>query len=158
MRLPLVLKKLAGDRRGTSVVELALLLPFLTLLTVGIVDLSNGIATRMQLSQAVNRTLEMAAGHDLTADKDESEVDFDYLKEEAARAADVDIDNVTLETWLECNGVEQDDYESTCDAGEVIARYLQIRIDTVFDPTFNIGPLGGEEGVPLFAEAALRIQ
>lgn len=151
---------LCRDRRGTSVVELALLLPFLTLLMVGIIDLSNGVATRFMLSQAVDRTLEMAAGHNFVADKDDSEVQYDFLKQEAAVAAGVETEDVTLTTWLECNGAKQPDYYGSCSSGESIARYLQIRIDADFDPMFDIGPLsrGGDGPVPLFAEAAVRIQ
>lgn len=149
---------LLRDRRGTSVVELALFLPFVALLLVGIVDLSNGVAARLMLSQAVNRTLEMAASHSLVADKDASEVDYDFLRTEAAAAAGVAEENVTLTTWLECDGERQDDYSGSCSSGETIARYLRIRIDSSFDPSFDVGPLGGYGPVPLFAEAAMRIQ
>lgn len=149
---------LLRDRRGASVVELALLLPFLTLLMVGMIDLSNGVTARFMLSQAVNRTLEMAAGHHFLADKDDDEVQYDFLKTEAADAAGVDTENVTLTTWLECDGVKQADYDGTCPADESIARYLQIRIDTVYSPMFSIGPLGDQGFIPMFAEAAVRIQ
>jgi Flp pilus assembly protein TadG len=154
------LRRLRRDERGTSVVELALILPFLTALTVGVIDLSNGISMRFNLHQSVHRTLELAASRTLTLDQETQEYDFDFLIEEAAAAANVEPEAVTLSKWLECDGVEQDETEfyGQCPIGETSARYIQVRIDKVYTPTFPIGVVGGGGDIPLFAEAAVRIQ
>lgn len=165
-----LLARLSRDQRGVSAVELALFIPVLTLMTAGIVDLSKGISARFALTQAVNGTLEMAANRPIVTrtDDDGNDITFDFLRQEAATAANVPIGNVTLQAWLECDGVEADDYSDTCGEDEVIARYLQLRIDTEYEPMFDFGALGraseyaeivGDTHViPIFAVAAVRIQ
>lgn len=153
---PTLLRALGRDERGTSVVELALMLPFLILLTVGIVDLSNGIGAQFGLNKAVHRTLELATANTLATNKDASEVDYGYLVAETAKAAQVPEDQVTLTKWLECDGARQTDFEGSCDSGEYIARYVQIQVYKIFSPTFSIGPVG--EALILSADAAVRVQ
>ena len=160
-----LLARLHRDERGAGVVELAILLPVLALMTTGIVDLSNGLSERLRLHRAVHQTLEIAAAHRIRVDPNASQPNYDFLAAEAATAADVPEDQVTLTKWLECDGVEQPDFYDDCDAGQAIARYVQIRIDNDFKPMFDYGPLGRASGyaaadgtVPLFAEAAVRVQ
>src|SRR3546814_5452824 len=62
------------DQRGTSIVELALFMPFMIMLIVGIIDLSNGIAMQFGLNKAVNRTLELATANSVVTNKNASEV------------------------------------------------------------------------------------
>lgn len=158
------LRMLGRDERGASLVEFALFAPILGLMTMGITDLSRGISERLKLTQAVNRVIEIAASRPLPADQDADEVDYDFLKDEAAAAADVPVDQVTLTKWLECDGVEQDDFAGSCGSTDPIARYIQIRIDTLYEPTFFAGPVATMAGanddgaLPIFAEAAVRIQ
>lgn len=160
-----LLGRLGRDERGTSVVELAVILPVLALMTTGIVDLSNGISTRLGLHRAVHETLEMAAAHRVRLGTNATETNYDFLKAAAAKAANVPEDNVIMSNWLECDGVEQPDFYGNCAPDQTIARYVQIHIDTKFKPTFDYGPLGRASGfadadgtIPLFAEAAVRIQ
>lgn len=177
------LSALHGDQRGTSVVELAIIAPFLSLLTMGIVDLSNGYSRRLQLTEAVSRTLEKLAAQDFEvpadADLEDEEDEFEYLREDAAEAAGggVTKEDVSVTKWLECDGVEQASFDSTCppDASRpeceaanadpalgclpVMARYIQIRIDTSYRPTFSSVVSPQADGTfPLSAEAAVRIQ
>lgn len=156
-RLPLV-KRLSQSERGTSIVELGLFLPFLIVLIVSMVDLGMGLSTRMQLQKAVNSTLEMASSRGFSAAEDPQEVDYDFLVPEAAAAAGVEEDAVTLSKWLECDGAAQDEYDSSCGEDETIARYLELRIETTYEPIFDIGVVGSQGSIPLFAEAAVRIQ
>ncbi len=154
-RLPLF-RRLGRHERGTSIVELALLLPFLIMLMVGIIDLSNGIAARFGLQKAVQRTLELAAANSVATDKNASEVDYGYLVTEAAKAAEVPEENVTLTKWLECDGAKQSDFEGTCASDEYFARYVEIEVEKIFSPSLSIGPIGDE--VTLSAQAAVRVQ
>jgi hypothetical protein len=112
---------------------------------------------RLDLHKAVHGGLELAASTTHTTDKDASEVDYSYLKTEVAAAANVEEDAVTLSPWLECDGVEQPDYEGTCPEGEALSRYLQLRVEKTYSPMFRIGPVGPSD-VALFAEAAVRVQ
>ena len=157
-RLLLLKQRLSLSERGTSIVELGLFMPFLIVLIVGMIDLGMGISTRMQLQKAVNSTLEMASSRGFSADEDPEEVDYDFLKDEAAAAAGVDLEAVTLSKWLECDGAAQEDFDGTCAEEETIARYLELRIEKTYEPIFDIGVVGSQGSIPLFAEAAVRIQ
>ena len=158
------LQSLRKDERGTSVVEFAMFAPFLGFIAMGIADLSRGFSERMALSQAVNRTIEIASSRSLRGDQDSDEVDYSFLKQQAADAAGVPLDQVTLTKWLECDGVEQPEFEGACAQDQLIARYLKLRVDSVYDPIFSFGPVAtlshanSDGTLPIFAEAAVRIQ
>src|SRR5688500_450649 len=115
MRRPLILKRLRGDERGVSVIELGLVAPVVALFIAGIIDLSQGLAQRFQMQQAVNRTLELVLSHPPEADADENEVDYSFIAAEAAAVAGVEEDQVTITTWLQCNDERMDDYTANCD-------------------------------------------
>lgn len=167
---------LATEERGTSIVELAIIAPFLSMLTMGIIDISNGYARRLELTEAVSRTIEKVAAKNFEIPSNADEPDFTYIKEDAAEAAGVSQADVTVTRWLECDGVEQPDFEGTCPADTrpecqvaspdpalgctpVMARYIQIRVDSSFRPEFSSILAPGPDGTyPLFAEAAVRIQ
>ena len=143
---------LARDERGTSLIEFGFLAPFLALLTMGVIDLSRGIAERFATQQAVNRSLELVQARPGVADADDDDVDYSYVRTAAAAAAGVPENQVTLTRWLECDGVEQASVTGTCADGEDIARYLRVRIDKDFEGEFYFGT------IPMRASGALRTQ
>lgn len=151
-------RRIGRDESGTSIVELGLFLPFMMVLIVGMVDLGMGISSRLALQKAVDRTLALASTHTFEADEDPQDVDYDFLIADAAAAAGVEEDNVFLDKWLECDGVEQPEYEGTCAEDEAIARYIQLRAEKNYTPMFGLSLAGGAGSIPLFAEAALRVQ
>ena len=153
--IPRFLRPLARDQKGVSVIEMAFLAPILAAFTVGIADLGRGFAERFALQQSIHRTLEMA--HQAGA----VDGDYDYLIAEAASAAGVPADDVTLGEWLECNGVRQTDFDGSCPNGEQIARYISLRIDCTYNPMFSGLPFitrNADGSVPMSAQASLRIQ
>lgn len=143
---------LARDERGTSLIEFGFLLPFLALLTMGIIDLSRGLAERFTIQQAVNRGLELVQARPAYADADSGEVDYGFVKTEVAAAAGVGEDKVTLTRWLECDGGEPKDVESTCADGEDVARYLRVRVTKNFTGEFYF------DTIPMAASGTLRTQ
>ena len=147
------IRALASDVRGTSLVEFAAAAPVFALLVVGIGDISRGFSERLALQQAANRTLELA--HLGTRDPN-----FDYLVPEAATAAGVPQSQVSLVSWLECNGTRKA-FDATCADEEEIARYITLRINSTFRPSFGSIAYPGalpDGRVPLVAEASLRVQ
>src|SRR5687767_6083444 len=90
------LRRLARDARGSSVVEFALAAPVLGLVVVGIADYGRGFSQRFALETAAHRTLERAA-------VGTTNTDYSFLRQEAATAAGVPIDDVTFDNWLECH-------------------------------------------------------
>lgn len=153
--VPRFLRPLAVDRKGVSVIEMAFLAPILAAFTVGIADLGRGFAERFALQQSIHRTLEMA--------HQAGPVDgtYDYLIPEAAGAANVPTQDVTLDQWLECDGVRQAEFDGTCANTQQIARYIELRIDCTYNPMFSGIPFvtrNPDGSVPMSAEASLRIQ
>jgi Flp pilus assembly pilin Flp len=151
MRLHLF--RLARDERGTSLIEFGFLAPFLALLTMGVIDLSRGIAERFELQQAVSRSLELVQARPAVAGADEDDVNYDFVVEEAIAASGVeDEDQVKLTRWLECNGVDKGDVNGKCADGEDAARYLRVRITKDFEGEFYFGK------IPMAASGAIRTQ
>jgi Flp pilus assembly protein TadG len=159
---------LARDERGASLVELALLAPFLGTLMLGMVDLGQGLSARHDLQQAVNHAIELALAREAVAD-DEGIPSYEFLRDAAAEAAGVPLGSVVLTKWRECNGVVQTTYDAVCppDADgnpQEVARYVRIRIASTYTPSFRYGPIGmssaanADGTVPMAAEAAVRIQ
>lgn len=146
------LRLLSRDERGTSLVEFGFLAPFLGLLAMGVIDLSRGLAERFQLQQAVSRSLELVQARPAVVGDDAADLDYTFVKVEAASAAGVPQSQVTLTRWLECNGVEQPSVTGTCPAGQDVARYLRVRIAKNFQGEFYF------QTIPMSASGALRTQ
>ena len=156
------LLRLGRDERGASVVELALVAPFLATLTIGMVDLSNAYGEKLQVEQAAQRAIEKAMQGDKETDL------YNTLKAEAADAADVDEDNVEARYWVECDGVSlnsdpatmEEDFEDVCEDGEYMTRHVNVRIEKSFTPMFNMSWAGANaDGTfTLSGEAGIRVQ
>lgn len=146
------LRNVAGDERGVSVVELGLVAPVVALFIAGIIDLSMGLAQRFALQQAVNRSLELVLVRGLEEAIGEDEVDYSHIVAQAADAADVDEDDVTVDLWMQCNATRMDNYDDSCPDGEDEARYFSLRVDKPFSGNFFVGE------IDMFATGVLRIQ
>lgn len=156
------LSHLIRDERGTSLIEMALVMPFLASLLVGMVDLSRGYSAKLQLEQAAQRSIEKA----MNGDKETGF--FQTLKNEAVAAAGVNQNAVTVRFWLECDGVSQNsnpatmvaDYGEKCDDDIPYARYVNVRIEKAYSPMFSVKFLGANpDGTfTLTGEAGIRVQ
>lgn len=148
-----LLPALARDERGTSLIEFGFLAPFLALLTMGVIDLSRGIAERFALQQAINRGLELVQARPAYADATSGDVDYSFVKTEVAAAAEVkDPAQVTLTRWLECDGGDPKAVTDTCEDGQDVARYLRVRVTKTFIGEFYY------KTIPLAASGTLRTQ
>ena len=147
-----LLPALARDERGTSLIEFGFLVPFLALLTMGVIDLSRGLAERFALQQAVNRGLELVQARPPLVAADDDDVDYGYVTTEVATAAGVPASQVTLTRWLECDGADSGDVNGTCEAGQDTARYLRVRVTKNFNAEFYY------DSIPMAASGTLRTQ
>ncbi len=148
-RLKSVASSLAAHDRGASLIEFTLLAPFLSLLLVGIADYSRGFAERFALESAAHRTLERAG-------VGSTQPDYSFLRQEAATAANVPLADVTLDNWLECGGTRLATYDTPCEDGKQVARYIYVKIERDFQMTMNWP--GHSRTVRLFGDAAVRVQ
>jgi Flp pilus assembly protein TadG len=132
-----ILRKLKSDERGTSLIEMALATPLFAAFLTGMVDLSRAYSEKLQLEQAAQRAIERVMNRQMSSSS------YNTLKTEAATAADVSEDAVTVDYWLECNGVRQGDgtpgdgYDDTCTDGELYSRYLSVEVEKDFLPIFG---------------------
>jgi Flp pilus assembly pilin Flp len=176
--LLLAFRAVRRDERGAGLVELALIAPMLAVLTVGIVDLTQGVTRRMQLHDAAHRTLEKVAARNFKLDlKSDGEPDTVLIEAEAEAAAGPG-SKATVYSWLECDGEEQPKFSSKCPPLEnpdpgctdpsppvgancepILARYIRITVESSFRPTFGTFVAPEKDGTfPLWAEAAVRVQ
>jgi Flp pilus assembly protein TadG len=146
------LLNVARDQRGTSLIEFGFLAPFLALLTMGVIDLSRGLAERFAIQQAVNRGLELVQARPVYASATSDDVDYTFVKTEVASAAGVPAAQVTLTRWLECNGSGTFAVNATCAPGQDSARYLKVRVTKNFTGEFYY------ESIPMAASGTLRTQ
>lgn len=152
MKLRNLLRRLARDRRGASVTELALAAPLFALFAAGIIDFGEGLSERFSLQQSVNRTLELLQAGPVEGDAESNEVGYDFLVTEAASAAGVPESSVTMRQWLECDNAPQPEFGGDCEVGQETARYIQLSIDKLHEGRFFFG------GRTMTASAAVRIQ
>lgn len=153
--------RLARDERGASIIEMALLLPVLSTLVVGVVDISRAYSQKLILEQAAYRAVEKVQQYQAT------ESTYDTLKNEVVAATtdagftDVTASNVTIDYWLECDGVRQADYDSSCSTTAGTARWITVDVTHSFTPMFASSrwPGSNADGTyTLHGRAGLRTQ
>ncbi|MHA6332821.1 TadE/TadG family type IV pilus assembly protein [Qipengyuania sp. CAU 1752] len=125
-----IMNSLAVDTRGTSVVEFALVAPFMLALFCGMVDLSLGFSTKVKTQQAAARAIEFAT------QAGANDTNRDAMASQAAVAASVQRAQVRTNLWMECSGVKQFTYEDVCLEGQETARYAAVEVDNFYRPMF----------------------
>lgn len=155
------LKSLRRDQRGTSIIELALMLPVLATVVIGVADVSRAYSQKLLLEQAAYRSIEKVQQYY------SSESTYNTLQDDAISAAndagfsDVTSSNVTVDYWLECNGLRQSTYDTSCSTGPATARFISVDITHRFTPMFASSrwPGSNSDGsYTLHGRARLRTQ
>lgn len=144
--------ELRSDTRGVAFVEFGLFVPILALMVTAIIDLSQGLSTRFTMQQAVNRSLELLLVRTPAAGANDTDVDYTFIRQEAATAAGVPLTQVALTRYLMCDNARMSSYTGVCADGEETARYVSLRVDKSFTGTFYLGT------VALSATGSMRIQ
>ena len=155
----MAMANLLRNERGSSVIEMALTAPFLAALLIGMVEISRGYSAKLQLEQAAQRTIEKVVQQRTVV------TDYTQHKAEAAEAAGVAIDAVTVNSWLECSTDgqtwRQTEFSGTCNTGETYyARYVEVHIVKTYDPLFGTRFAGANaDGTyTLHGVAGVRVQ
>lgn len=155
------LKSLRRDEGGASIVEIALILPVFSTVVIGVTDITRAYSQKLMLEQAAYRAIEKVQQYQAT------ESTYNTLQNEAVAAAnsagfsDVTTSNVTIDYWLECSGVRQTNYDSTCSSLPITARYISIDVTHKFTPMFASSrwPGSNADGTyTLHGRAGLRTQ
>lgn len=125
--------ELRRDEGGAAIIEMALAAPMLALLLVGMVDMSRGYSTKLQLEQVAQRTVERIQNTDY------AESQKTTLQAEAASVAGVPTSAVAVDSWLECNNSGgRLAFTASCpNENDPFARYVEITIQKTYTPMFR---------------------
>jgi Flp pilus assembly protein TadG len=157
----MIFRDLKGDDRGAAIIEMALLLPVMSTLVIGVADISRAYSQKLILEQAAYRAVEKVQQYQ------SSESTYTTLQNEVVAAAtdagftDVTTNNVTIDYWLECDGVRQTTYDSSCSTTSATARWISIDVTHNFTPMFASShwPGSNSDGTyTLHGRAGLRTQ
>lgn len=151
------LASLGRDERGAAIIEMAIVAPVLALLTIGVVDMSNGFATKLKLEQAAQRAIEKVMQ---TTGNGTSE---EIIIAEAANQAEVPIENVTVAYRLECNGTVESDPNGECTGTAKTSKWVTVNVTDKYKPLFALNKfkfsgLESDGTYHISAKAGMRIQ
>ena len=153
-----LVQRLVRDEGGASLIELALIMPFFASMVIGVVDLSRAYSAKLQLEQAAYRAIEKVQQYQASEDT------YSTLSSEAttaATAAGFSNPTVVIDYWLECDGVRQASYDSTCATAGQTARWVKVDISGRFTPLFSSRhwPGANSDGTfTLHGKAGIRTQ
>ncbi|MCJ8190268.1 TadE/TadG family type IV pilus assembly protein [Sphingomicrobium aestuariivivum] len=171
-------RKLIDNREGSATIELALVSPVMALMVVGVVDLSMAYSRKLAIEQGAQRAIEKVMQTTTT------ETVHGTLGKEAAAAAEVNEDQVSVKYMLECDGTETDitskvdTVQASIDAGmawnaidtsgldcasgtSVQRAYITVTITDDFDPVIDpslVGIQSKDGKFPITVETGIRTQ
>jgi Flp pilus assembly protein TadG len=151
------LRSLLAANDGAAIIELAMVAPVLALMTVGVVDLSNGFGRKLVLEQGVQRAVEkvMQTTGVLSVENtitNEVVCQVNGTNEDGScKTLPITAANVTVSHRLECEGVISTtdldgDGELDCAAGEGERRWIQVRVWSDYEPVFPLHFTGIDTG------------
>jgi Flp pilus assembly protein TadG len=145
-------KLCALDQGGNAVIELGLIAPIFATLIIGVVDITTAFNRKLDLEQAVQRSIERVM--QTTAEETVEQ----NIKQEAAEAAGIPEDDVTVNYTLTCAGVATD-YDQECVGSAAEVRYITVQATTEFVPVFPLTRLGFiDESFTINVETGIRTQ
>ena len=146
-----IFHRLRRDSQGSATVELGLVLPVLATFVMGAADVSMAIGRKLVVEQAAQRSVEliMQTTTDTTVEAN--------IKAEAAAAAGISQDNITVAYVLECNGTVTS-YSLDCSSGETEVRYITVTVVDEYDPLFlSVFPITNANGkIDIVAQTGIR--
>jgi Flp pilus assembly protein TadG len=149
------LTRLKGDGKGVTIIEFAFVAPLLVLFILGITDAARAVSAKLTIDQAASRAIEKIAVGTV-------QTDYTFAQTEAATAAGVPTSQVTVTSWLECDGTRQPNFTDSCTSGQQTARYVKIAITKNFVPSFGYGKYflsaDSSGNVAMSTEESIRIQ
>ena len=152
------------EQRGAAIIELAIVAPVIALMTVGVVDLSNGFSSKLRLEQAAQRSIEkvmqttgVTSVETTIANEAVCQVNGTN-PDGSCKTAPVTAANVTVTHRLECNGTLS--AAEDCADDEVASRWVQVTIWDDYEPLFPLHFSGIDSGgkYRIQASAGLRTE
>lgn len=168
--------RLAGDDRGAAIIELALVAPVFALMTIGIVDMSNGYSRKLAAEQGAQRAIEkiMQTTQDDTVEntlKTEAVCQVNGTTNGVCNTTPISASDVTVTFRLECTdaagavtsqtATDPTTFDAlTCASGSTPSRYIQVTVNDKYTPMFPIhfAALNGDGTYHITATAGMRTQ
>ena len=147
--------RIARDKRGAVIVELAIVAPVLALLVIGVVDMSNAFSRKLGLEQGAQRALEkiMQTTDDTTVEKtlaNEAVCQVNGMNSDGScKTSPITTSNVTVTYRLECtdsagsttaqSNTDPDVFNAyKCPTGSTEARFISVRVTDKYTPLFPV--------------------
>lgn len=158
-----VFQALRLSESGAAVIELALALPILSALVLGMSDLACAYSLKLQIEQAAQRTVEQ-----VEQEKSVQTSSYKSALEAEATTAMSDLgytsgNTITGNSWLECSSdsgktwTPQSSFTASCpNSTDLTARYVSVYIARTYSPIFSAYNWPGSKTVDGYAE--VRIQ
>nr|WP_137677351.1 TadE/TadG family type IV pilus assembly protein [Parerythrobacter lutipelagi] len=122
-----------GDRRGTATIELAIVLPVLSMVALGAVDLVSGFAHKMHLQQHAQ------AGADFVIANGETLPSESDIKAQITALSGLNTSAITITKWTECNAAKYTSGLVDCPGlSDLEAQYMQIDVKDEYQPILDI--------------------
>ena len=151
-----LLSRCLHDRRGGSAAEFALILPMVGTMLLGALDFGNAWSERLRLEQAAQAGIEMVVA------RQGLQPNYNYALTEAQTRWGGALTGSSLQSWLECDGVQQSAGATQCGSGQARARYVSISLQAEFMPKLKLGKIvsgnGPNGGFLITGDAAVRVQ
>ena len=155
---------LGRANRGAAIIELAIVAPVIALMTIGVVDLSNGFNAKLRLEQAAQRSIEkvmQTTGVTSVEDTIANEAICQFNGTNAdgsCKAAPITTANVTVTKSLYCDAATAPTADPDCAAGEVESKWIKVTIWTEYAPLFPVQFSGIDAGGKYRIEASAGIR
>lgn len=133
---------LIRDRSGAAMIELAFVAPVIALMTVGVVDLSNGFGTKLRVEQAAQRSIEkvMQTTGVLTVENTiaaEAVCQYNGTNADGScKTAPLTTADVVVTHRLECDNVVS--AAADCLSTQKESRWIQVTVSTTYTPMFPL--------------------
>jgi Flp pilus assembly pilin Flp len=166
-----LLHRLRRSEAGTATIEFALIGSTFALMLVGVVDITTAYNRKMELEQALQRSLEKIMNTTTLTTPTQT------IKNEVIAAVEgIEPSDIVVDYVLECDMDFQDQSESVptetdpefteepdvsakCDEGEIQRRYVTATVTDQFEPFFPIAGLGASgTAFTITAKAGMRVE
>lgn len=158
--------KLWREERGAAIIELAIVAPVIALMTVGVVDLSNGFGTKLKVEQAAQRSVEKVMQttgitNVETTIANEAICQFNGTNANGTcKTAPLTADNVAVVHSLYCNNGATAVSTPDCPDGETESKWIKVTVTTEYKPMFPLHFTGIDAGgkYKIQASAGMRTE
>ena len=126
------LRTMSRDERGTSVLELALVLPVISMLSLAAIDFAMAFGMKLQVQQYAQ------AGADFVVASGATPPTPEAVKAEVVAISGLNASEVTVTRFTECNAVKVALFGLCPGLLDVKTNYMQISTVDTYEPMLNI--------------------